>query len=412
MANWLDDLIARGATSVNSRWLKQAADAGVIKPGMSTDEIHRAVARLASPVQARQMQLPMSSADATPDIRALIRYGTSGPGVPVTPTRPTYYTPEMQAQALASGTESVANGPRVAQRQGGLIPSPIDPRRFTMGDVPPSTGYTPEMIAEAAGRGPEPTFRSGYLGYKFPATREEFLALPEREQMRILDLEWDATATPRQNLPGRVATPDELAAVERNRQMYGGAAGRADDIFRQDSSTALVPFRRGGSGVPVDGPAGGSRGLITTPSIADHMRSMARRGLTGRRGLLAGATAAGVGGEMLMDAMDDAPAMTTGGEAELANESRPAPVVTPTQASPEVEWAADKADPAKEAKFTAAFKKSYEARHPDFSDLPEPKRQSLAAMMRAGIPQQRANEIVRGKYSLSPAEYNLLRGAR
>jgi hypothetical protein len=337
------------------------------------------------------MQLPMSSADATPDIRALIRYGTSGPGVPVTPTRPTYYTPEMQAQAMASGTESVANGPRVAQRQGGLIPTPIDPRRFTMGDVPPSTGYTPEMIAEAARQGIE-------------------IPMPRAAT--------EAADTGVRGLPGRVATPEELATLARNQQMYGGAAGRVDDINAgSDPSTALIPFGLGGRGIPVDGAAGGSRDLITQPSFnvndfANEMRRMARRGLTDRRGLLIGATAAGVGGEMLMDAMDDAPAMTTGGEAELANESRPAPVVTPTQAKPEVEWAADKADPAKEAKFTAAFKKSYEARHPDFSDLPEPKRQSLAAMMRAGIPQQRANEIVRGKSSLSPAEYNMLRSSR
>lgn len=411
MANptkWLDDLIASGATSVNSQWLKQAAATGVIKPGMPADEIHRAVARMASAPQPRQMQLPMSSADATPDIRALIRYGNSGPGVPVTPTRPTYYTPEMQAQAMASGTESVATGPRVAQKQGGLIPSPVDPRRFTMGDVPPSTGYTPEMMAEAAGRGPEPTFRSGYLGYKFPATKEEFLAMPWSEQRRLMDLEWDATAEPRKNLPGRVATPEELAA----QRMYDQAAGYVEDIRNPPESRALAVFNRPGAGVPVDGPAGGSRGLITTPSLADHMRGMARRGMTDRRGLLIGATAAGVGGEMISDAMDDEPAMTTGGEAELANESRPAPVVTPTQAKPEVEWAADKADPAKEAKFTAAFKKSYEARHPDFSDLPDNKRQSLAAMMRAGISQQRANEIVRGNYSLSPAEYNMLRSSR
>lgn len=386
MANWLDDLIASGVTSVNSQWLKQAANAGVIKPGMPVDEIHRAVARMHSPLPARQMQLPMSSADATPDIRALIRYGTSGPGVPVTPARPTFYTPEMQAQAMASGTESVANGPRVAQKQGGLIPSPVDPRRFTMGDVPPGTGYTPEMMEEAARQGIE---------IPFPRAATE----PADNGVR--------------GLPGRVATPEELAAFVRNQQMYGGAAGRADDIFRQDPSTALIPLGRGGQGVPVDGVAGGSRGLITTPSFADHMRNMARRGLNGLGGgeLLAAAGVAG-GGGMLVDAMDGEPPMTTGGEAELANESRPAPVVMPTQPKPEVEWAMDKADPAKEAKFTNSFKKSYEARHPDFSDLPEQKRQSVSAMMRAGIPQQRANEIVRGNYSLSPAEYNMLRSSR
>jgi hypothetical protein len=344
-----------------------------------------------SPVPARQMQLPMSSADSTPDIRALIRYGTSGPGVPVKPARPTYYTPEMQAQAMASGTESVATGPRVAQKQGGLIPTPIDHRRFTMGDVPPSTGYTPEMIAEAARQGIE---------IPFPRAATE------------------AADTGVRGLPGRVATPEELAAFSRNQQMYGGAAGRADDIFRQDASTALMPLGLGGRGVPVDGVAGGGRGLITTPSFADQMRIMARRGLNGLGGgeLLAAAATAGVGG-MLVDAMDGESLMSTGGEAELANESRPAPVVMPTQekpapAAPEVEWAMDKADPAKEAKFTNSFKKSYEARHPNYSDLPDQKRQSVEAMMRAGIPQQRANEIVRGNYSLSPDEYKMLRSSR
>jgi len=396
-AKWLDDLISSGATSVNSQWLKQAAAAGVIKPGMPADEIHRAVARMAVPVPSRQMQLPMSSADAVPDIRALIRYGTSGPGVPVQPVRPTTYTPEMQAQAMASGTESVATGPRVAQKQGGLIPTPVDPRRFTMGDVPPGTGYTPEMIAEAQRR-VEPTFLD-----------------PARFHTReALDEVVDPFDGPMLGLPGPVASPAELARM----RMYGGAAGRADDIFRQDPSTALIPLGLGGRGVPVDGVAGGSRGLITTPSFADQMRSMARRGLNGLGGgeLLAAAGVAG-GGGMLIDAMDGESPMTTGGEAELANESRPAPVVMPTQEqtpppAPEVEWAMDKADPAKEARFTAAFKKSYQAHHPDFSDLPEHKRQSVQALMRAGIQQDRASEIVRGKNSLSPDESKLLRNAR
>ena len=388
---WMDDLLGMGLTSP---WVNKTLAAGRIDPSMPKEQAYKAVADFflesTAPGAARRMQLPKSSGDATPDIRALIRYGNSGPGVPVQPVRPTTYTPEMQAQAMASGTESVATGPRVSQRQGGLIPTPIDPRRFTMGDVPPGTGYTPEMIAEAARQGVE-------------------IPMPRAAT--------EAAYTGVRGLPGRVATPEELATLARNQQMYDQAAGYVEDIRNPPESRALAVFNRPGPGVPVDGPAGGSRGLITTPSIADHMRGMARRGLTDRRGLLVGATAAGVGGGMILDAMDDEPPMTTGGEAELANESRPAPVVMPTQeqpapAAPEVEWAMDKADPAKEAKFTAAFKKSYEARHPDFSDLPDNKRQSVAAMMRAGIPQQRANEIVRGNSSLSPAEYNMLRSSR
>jgi hypothetical protein len=140
---------------------------------------------------------------------------------------------------------------------------------------------------------------------------------------------------------------------------------------------------------------------------------MARRGLNGLGGgELLGAAGVVAGTKLAVDALDGEPAMTTGGEADLANESRPAPVVTPTQPKAEVEWAADKADPAAEARFTDAFKKSYEARHPNYSDMPSHKQQSVKTLMKAGIPQQRANEIVRGKYSLSPDEMNLLRGAR
>lgn len=386
----MDDLLGMGLTSP---WVKRAMDAGRIDPSMSKEQAYKAVADFFlesnTPKVARQMQLPMSSGDAVPDIRSLIRYGTSGPGVPVQPPRTTYYTPEMQAQAMASGPESFANGPRVAQKQGGLIPSPVDPRRFTMGDVPPGTGYTPEMMAEAARQGIE-------------------IPIPRAAA--------EAADTGVRGLPGRVATPDELATLARNQRMYDQAAGYVEDIRNPPESRALAVFNRPGPGVPVDGPAGGSRGLITTPPempwarrAAFHARNL-YEGLGGNE-LLAGAGTA-VGAGMLVDAMDEEAPMTTGGEADLANESRPAPVVTPTQPKPEVEWAMDKADPAKEAKFTNAFKKSYEARHPDYSDLPDPKRQSVEAMMRAGIPQQRANEIVRGKYSISPAEYQLLRSAR
>jgi len=395
-AGWMDDLLGMGITSP---WAKRAMDAGRIDPSMSKEQAYKAVSDFFlesnAPKAARQMQLPMSSADAVPDIRSLIRYGTGGPGVPVQPPRTTYYTPEMQAQAMARGPESFANGPRVAQKQGELIPSPVDPRRFTMGDVPPGTGYTPEMIAEAQRR-VEPTFLDSALYH----TRE------------ALDEAADPFDGPILGLPGPVASPADLS----RQRMYDQAAGYVEDIRNPPESRALAVFNRPGPGVPVDGPAGGSRGLVTTPQAipwaqraAFHARNLAE-GLGGRE-LLVGAGVAG-GSGMLLDAMDDEPAMTTGGEAELANESRPAPVVMPTQPKPEVEWAMDKADPAKEAKFTNAFKKSYEARHPDYSDLPDQKRKSVEAMMRAGIPQQRANEIVRGKYSISPAEYQLLRSAR
>lgn len=388
MAEWLAGLTAR--KGINSHWLNKGLVAGVIQPGMADDDVYNAIAKMAmGERQPKQLALPMGEAE--PDIRALIRYGTSGPGVPVSPAAPTHYTPEMQAQALARGVDSFGIGPRVTERAGGLIPTPIDPRRFTVGDVPPSTAYTPEMMAEAARQGIEIPFPRAAEGAVDPGVR---------------------------GLPGRVATPDELAAWERQARTYAGGAGRTDDIHAgPDVGTSLMALGRGGPGVTVDGPAGGSRGLITTPSFADQMRSMARRGLNGLGGgELLGAAGVVAGGKLAIDALDGPPAMTTGGEAELANESRPAPVVMPTQTRQDVAWAADEADPAAEAKFTANFKKGYLKReasmHPDVTDLQDHKQQSVLALMRAGIPQARASQIVRGQYSLSPEEMNLLRGAR
>jgi hypothetical protein len=98
-AKWLDDLISSGATSINSRWLKQAADAGAIKPGMSVDEIHRAVAGMAAPAPARQMQLPLRAPED--EIRALIPYGGRGPGVPVGQPR----GPGMSGDRVAAHNE-------------------------------------------------------------------------------------------------------------------------------------------------------------------------------------------------------------------------------------------------------------------------------------------------------------------
>lgn len=83
MANpvrWLDDLISSGASGVNSVWLKRAADAGLIKPGMSADEIHRAVAGMAAPAPARQMQLPLRGDDAGDSVRSLIPYDNGARG--------------------------------------------------------------------------------------------------------------------------------------------------------------------------------------------------------------------------------------------------------------------------------------------------------------------------------------------
>lgn len=80
MANWLDDLISSGASGVNSVWLRRASDAGLIKPGMSADEIHRAVAGMAAPAPARQLQLPLGADAAGDSVRSLIPYDNGARG--------------------------------------------------------------------------------------------------------------------------------------------------------------------------------------------------------------------------------------------------------------------------------------------------------------------------------------------
>jgi hypothetical protein len=220
-----------------------------------------------------------------------------------------------------------------------------------------------------------------------------------------------------------VATPDELAAMAQNARMYAAAAGRTDTIHAgADAGSQLIALGRGGPGVPVGGTAGGPRSLITTPTFADELRSMAKRGLYPLGGAALAAGAAAGGAKLAMDALGtprqpqaraDA-TMQTGGAADLANESRPVPVVTPTADPSTV--AADTANPAAEAEWTSKFKRNYLARearlHPSVDDLPGPKQQTVQALMKAGIPQQRANEIVRGNYSISPQEMKLLRSVR
>jgi len=372
-------------SGVNSRWLTEALQAGKITPDMPGDEIHRIVAQMSGRLPAPSGPAPTGQADAAPDIRSLIRYGTSGPGVPVQPPLNTGYTPGMQGTALANGVENMGLGPRVSQQAGGLIPSPVDPRKFTMGDVPPGTGYTPEMIAEAYRRGVE-----------IPMPRQQ--AAPVDVGMR--------------GLPGPVASPEQLAQIERARRMYGSAAGRTDDILAgADPNTGMILFGSGGPsgrGIPI---GEGSRGMITQPTFADEMRGMASRGFHHLGGAELAAAGGLVGGAYAVSGSDmgdpegpprpysvpsmgrtpgspmppaPMPAITdTSGTADLAAESRPVPEVEPTP----------NPVPPPQRPIT---------------DLSPEKQQTVGVMVKAGIPPERAQEIVRGKYSLSPQERGML----
>lgn len=367
MAKWMDDMTR--ATGVNSLWLNKALQAGRISTETSPDEVYRIAAQMAG-------RLPAPAPEN--DIRALIRYGTSGPGVPVQPPRNTGYTPDMQGAAIANGMENVDNIPRVSQKAGELIPSPIDPRRFTMGDVPPGTGYTPEMIAEATGRGIE-------------------IPIP-RQQAGPIDIGV-------RGLPGPVATPEQLAQIERARRMYQGAAGRADDVNAgPDLGTALIVLGGQRGGMPSM-----NRGSLSTVERAPSAFANA----LGQYAYPAAATlAAGAGAYATLPS--DTPnrnrlgtasigvapnarnaekftypgdgVSSTGGTADLAEESRPAPKVEPTP-SP-----APPAVPPQQP----------------ITDLSPEKQQTFRVMVQSGISPQRAQEIVRGKYSLSPNERNMI----
>jgi hypothetical protein len=79
---------------------------------------------------------------------------------------------------------------------------------------------------------------------------------------------------------------------------------------------------------------------------------------------------------------EEKPAITsTSGTADLVEESRPAPKVAPTPAPP--------------------------PQRP-INDLSPDKQQTVNVMVKAGISPARAQEIVRGKYSLSPQERGML----
>lgn len=104
----------QGATGVNSAFLQKVARSGLIDLDTATaDDVYRVASELAAQRPVRQMELPIGPEAAEPDIRALIPYGTKGPGVP---------------------TRLAAEGVPVYE-PGALIPAP--PKRLPS---PPPTG--------------------------------------------------------------------------------------------------------------------------------------------------------------------------------------------------------------------------------------------------------------------------------
>lgn len=116
-ADKVSDFIRRmsGATGVNSLWLEKAARSGMLNLDTATaDDVYRLASQMAGrQAPARQLELPLGPGAAEPDIRALIPYGTKGPGVP---------------------TRLAAEGVPVHEA-GALIPAP--PKRLP---APPPTG--------------------------------------------------------------------------------------------------------------------------------------------------------------------------------------------------------------------------------------------------------------------------------
>jgi len=280
---WLDDLIASGASGVNSVWLKRAADAGMIKPGMSADEIHRAVAGMAAPAPARQMQLPLRAPED--DIRALIPYGSRGAGVP---------------------TDLSGPGVAMPAQGGAMIPAPMRglpaPQQARIGttagvrvDRNPGDDVNMFGMSESSLDEPFDDIARQY-GRGQPAGR--------------------IAMAPRQGLPAPAqrALPAPASTAMRDQQAVDDIASQFDNVMGGRAPSAAPALAPGKGGMPAWAKAAaGGAGLIGAWATAYNMMP---KGMRSKESEAVGE----------LDSTD--------GTADLAEESRPAPKVEATPVSP------------------------------------------------------------------------------
>jgi hypothetical protein len=274
LTDWINSITA--ATGVNSHWLNKALNAGVITPDMQPDAVYKAVSKMATQGTPRQMALPLGG-DAADDIRSLVR------------------APAPMA----------------------MIPYDNGARGFELGPnntVTPALAPSPSMDLVPAGLrgldGPEPLrleVNAGRKGLPAPAMR----ALP-------------APSTRALPSPSRQSLPAPSSTAVRDQQAVNNIASQFDRTLSR-GAPAGGGGRGAGGGAQVGGAAQPMPGGSTDP------RSWINPLLVGG-GLVAGAAAYNALNQPKPDKSAAAPApedglTSTGGTADLAEESRPVPAV-------------------------------------------------------------------------------------
>jgi len=302
MANpikWLDDLISSGASGVNSVWLKRAADAGVIKPGMSADEIYRAASGMAVPPPTRQLQLPMGSDSAGDGVRSLIPYDNGARGF----------------QMGANNTRTPATVPSPGT---GMIPSP--PRGLG-GPAQPRIGTTAGVRSGGSYESLSPADQSAW---------DDMVRQFDTERPFALDANGQITMSPRGlalsregqkalPAPARKTLPAPASTAMRDQQAVDGIASQFDNVMGGRAPTEdlqLAPYGYSGSRAASAAPASGG--------IPAWAKAAAGAGLIG-----AGATAYNMMPKGMRSKESEAVGEldSTDGTADLVEESRPAPKV-------------------------------------------------------------------------------------
>lgn len=279
----------QGATGVNSLWLERAAKSGLLDLDAATpDDVYRVAAQLqgAKPSSAaRQLELPLGPEAAEPDIRALIPRPSAG---------------ELSVPDTGYRGYSI---PGAAERPMGLVPVSREIATLPRGVAPIDPGYRrgiPVDYVDAADAG-------------VPLGPMAGRGLP------YVDQDLAAQARYRQRTEPAVEYGNELDAARRFRERTTEPKSSFVDQVQN-----LV---RGGAGAIVDGARAAGQSVVPA----------ARKALTSNA-MGAGLSAA-VGAGSILTLTDilnsDDSAVGSGGEAELAADSRPAPVVSASQAQPE-----------------------------------------------------------------------------
>lgn len=313
LGDWLSAIA--GQTGVNSVWLKRAADAGVINPAMSPDEVYRAVANMASPTPARQMRLPMG--DPGDEIRALIPYGVSGPGIPMARSAPGVPV-EMAGELIPAPLRG--------------LPAPQQARLGTSAAVPSGASQ-------------------GVMGLPAPPQRR-LTYNPVETAARAMD--GGVPAAPNMDLGSPL-----WGQMDKGARAYDNLAkGRTANLRNQNPDFVRIAQQNINSANQA-----AARARQVAPGMSDAAKYGTTAAATGALGL--GAYALLPDGSPAPQASAPAPPASPpppASTADLAEESRPAPKVAATDKD---------GVPLDEGKFTEMFKRQYTAR--------EEKRQAAGA---------------------------------